>query len=114
MAEAALNQFESAVRIYKDFEVSDADLHDHDVIFVGRPETNSALAPWSKRIALDYEGSVFRIEGQSHASENEASYLDRRESGESCAHGDRRGWKQSTEHGPAGSRRIRLVSISDR
>jgi hypothetical protein len=67
-----LNQFESAVRIYKDFEVSDADLRDHDVVFVGRPETNSALAPWSKRMALDYVGSVFRIEDKDHASENEA------------------------------------------
>ncbi len=66
-----LNQFESAVRIYKDFEVSVAELRDRDVIFVGRPETNSALAPWSKRIALDYEGSVFRIADQDHASENE-------------------------------------------
>jgi hypothetical protein len=67
-----LNQFESAVRIYKDFEVSAEDLRNHDVIFVGRPETNSALAPWSKRIALDYDGSVFRIDGKDYASENDA------------------------------------------
>jgi len=67
-----LNQFESAVRIYKDFEVSADDLRNHDVIFVGRPETNSALAPWSKRIALAYDGSVFRIEEKDHASESEA------------------------------------------
>ncbi len=67
-----LNQFERAVRIYKDFEVSEAELRDHDVIFVGRPETNSALAPWAKGLALDYEGSVFRVEEKDYASENEA------------------------------------------
>ena len=67
-----LNQFEGAVQIYKDFEVSAADLRSHDVIFVGRPETNSALAPWSKGLGLNYEGSVFRIEETDHASENEA------------------------------------------
>ena len=67
-----LNQFESAVRIYKDFEVTPEELSTHDVIFVGRPETNSALAAWAKRIALDYEGVVFRVAGEEHSSENDA------------------------------------------
>src|SRR5271166_4491140 len=35
---------ETAVPLRKDFEVTEADLRTHDVIFVGRPETNSALA----------------------------------------------------------------------
>ena len=34
--------------IYKDFEVSDDLLRHRDVIFVGRPEANSALAAWSQ------------------------------------------------------------------
>ncbi len=45
-----LGQFESAVRMRKDFEVTDAELADHDVLFIGRPETNSALAAWAKHI----------------------------------------------------------------
>ena len=66
-----LDSFESEVPIRKDFEVSDQDLRQHDVLFVGRPETNSALAPWTKSIGLDYEGAVFRITGKDHASEND-------------------------------------------
>jgi hypothetical protein len=67
-----LDAFESAVPIRKDFEVSGGDLENHDVLFVGRPETNSALAAWSKQIGLDYEGGVFRVAGKDHASENDA------------------------------------------
>jgi len=42
------------------------------VIFIGRPETNSALAAWSERLGLDYGGADFRISGEDHASEKEA------------------------------------------
>jgi hypothetical protein len=67
-----LDRFESAVRIYKDFEVPERELADHDVLFVGRPETNSALAAWAKPLALDYDGVVFQMAGKDHASENDA------------------------------------------
>jgi hypothetical protein len=67
-----LNQFESQVPIYKDFEVSDELLAHKDVIFVGRPEANTALAAWAKQIDLDYQAGVFKIENQAHASEREA------------------------------------------
>lgn len=67
-----LNQFESAVRIAKDFEVSSEDLRARDVVFIGRPETNSALAAWAKSIALDYDGAVFHAGKKDHPSENEA------------------------------------------
>lgn len=70
-----LNRFESAIPIRKDFEVSDADLRNHDVIFVGRPETNSAIAGFRARIDLNYDGGNFRIKGKDHASENEALIL---------------------------------------
>jgi hypothetical protein len=66
-----LGQFESQVPIYKDFEVTDEMLAHKDVVFVGRPEANTALAAWAKRINLDYEGGVFKIAGQTHAGERE-------------------------------------------
>jgi hypothetical protein len=64
------NQYD--VPIYKDFETSDAMLASKDVIFVGRPETNSALAAWRESIGLDYQGAVFKVAGTVHASEREA------------------------------------------
>jgi len=67
-----LNQFESKVAIYKDFEVNDQLLREHDVIFVGRPEANSALAAWTDKIGLKYSGAMFEIDGLRHASEREA------------------------------------------
>lgn len=67
-----LNQYESEARIYKDFEASPEALSQHDVVFVGRPETNSALAAWAMKIGLDYAGPDFRIQNKDHASENEA------------------------------------------
>jgi hypothetical protein len=67
-----LDAYESAVPIRKDFEVTDEDLRQRDVIFVGRPEANSALAAWSERLGLDYSENVFRIDGQAHASERDA------------------------------------------
>ncbi len=70
-----LDQFESAVRVYKDFEVTERELAGHDVLFIGRPETNSALAAWAKPLALDYEGTVFQLAGRDHSSENDALVL---------------------------------------
>jgi hypothetical protein len=67
-----LDMYESIVPIKKDFEVSDQDLANRDVFFVGRPETNSALAREAKQIALDYDGGVFRVAGKDYASENDA------------------------------------------
>jgi hypothetical protein len=58
--------------IYKDLEVTEAALSTSDVIFIGRPETNSALAAWAGKIGLDYSGALFRIEGKAYASERNA------------------------------------------
>ncbi len=66
---------ETAVPVRKDFEVSEADLRTHDIVFVGRPETNSALAAWQDKLGLDYPGAMFRIAGNEHASEYEALAL---------------------------------------
>jgi len=67
-----LDMYESAVPIRKDFEVTDEDLRQRDVIFVGRPEANSALAEWTERLGLDYREDVFRLDGEAHASERDA------------------------------------------
>jgi hypothetical protein len=67
-----LDRYESRVPIYKDFEVSDDLLRHRDVVFVGRPEANSALAAWSGKLGLDYQGADFRLNGQAHADEREA------------------------------------------
>lgn len=69
------SRLEHAVPILKDFEISDEVLRTHDVIFVGRPETNSALAAWQDRIGLRSAGALFNIGGQDHASETEALIL---------------------------------------
>ena len=67
-----LDGYESEVPVYKDFEVSDDLLRHRNVVFVGRPEANSALATWSARLNLDYDGATFKINGDVHASEREA------------------------------------------
>jgi hypothetical protein len=70
-----LNGYESEVPVFKDFEVSDDLLRHRDVVFVGRPEANSALARWSMQLGLDYDGATFKINGDIHASEREALIL---------------------------------------
>jgi hypothetical protein len=67
-----LDMYESVAPIRKDFEVTDGDLTARDVIFVGRPETNSALAAWAEKLGLDYHDGNFRIAGKDHASEKES------------------------------------------
>jgi hypothetical protein len=66
---------ESAVPIRKDFEVSDEELRTHDVIFVGRAESNSALTAWlgvsKDKIGFESSGGLFTVAGQDHASETE-------------------------------------------
>ena len=66
-----LDYYEGQMPIYKDFEVTDDLLRHRDVVFVGRPESNSALARWADKIGLDYPGAAFRIDGKVHASERE-------------------------------------------
>jgi hypothetical protein len=60
------------VPVYKDFEANDALVSNKDVIFIGRPEDNSALAAWSTNIDLDYQGATFKIDGNTYASERDA------------------------------------------
>jgi hypothetical protein len=66
------NHYQSAAPVRKDFEVTDEELRTHDVIFVGRPEGNSALAAVAQRIGLDYSNALFRIDGSAYAYERSA------------------------------------------
>jgi hypothetical protein len=72
---AYMGFLEHQVPVYKDFEVSEELLANHDVIFIGRPEANTALAAWTKPLNLDYEGAVFKIDNKIHASERDALAL---------------------------------------
>ena len=60
------------IPIRKDFELTDEDLRTRDLVFIGRPETNSALRRLAGRIGLSYDGADFQIEGKEHSSEHEA------------------------------------------
>lgn len=75
-AEQLQNRFREKTQrdlpIFKDFEANDASLSHNDVIFVGRPESNSALSDWADKIGLDYKGAMFLVDGKTYASEREA------------------------------------------
>ena len=66
------DRYENQVAVYKDFEVNDELLRHRDVVFVGRPEANSALAAWSGKLGLVFDGASFQVDGEVHASEREA------------------------------------------
>lgn len=68
----AMDWHERAIPIRKDFAVTDDDLRTHDVIFIGRPESNQALARHAAAIGLQYEGNAFTLDGKVHASEYES------------------------------------------
>jgi Phospholipase B/Carbohydrate binding domain len=70
-----MDQYQSRVEIYKDFEASPELLQHKDVVFVGRPESNSALATWAAKLGADFTGASFRIDSAVHASEREALVL---------------------------------------
>ena len=70
-----LHDFESEVPVRKDFEVSEQELNTHDVIFIGRPETNSALQAWKERLGLDYDGAEFHVKNAAHAGGGDALVL---------------------------------------
>jgi hypothetical protein len=64
-----INWLEHEIPVRKDFEMTDADLQSHDVIFVGRPDTNSALSAWKAKLGLQYEGGAFHVDNEDYASE---------------------------------------------
>lgn len=60
------------VPLYRDFDATQELLAHHDIIFIGRPETNSALAAYVAEIGLDYSAAVFRLNGKTYASERDS------------------------------------------
>jgi hypothetical protein len=66
---------ETQIPVRKDFEVDEAALRSHDVVFVGRPESNSALAAVAGKLGLKYEGEAFQIAGKDYASERHSLWL---------------------------------------
>ena len=67
-----LDSSQMLVPIRKDFEVTNDELRAHDVVFIGRPESNSALASLAPGIGVDYANALFRINGKAHAHGREA------------------------------------------
>lgn len=67
-----MGMYEIWMPIRKDFEATDEDLRQHDLIFVGRPEANSALAAWSGQLGLDYGENVFRLHDDTYSDERDA------------------------------------------
>jgi hypothetical protein len=65
---ALTDMFESQPAIYKDFEATPDLLREHDVVFIGRPETNGALAAWQSAIRLAWEGTSFHLENADHGA----------------------------------------------
>ena len=57
------------VSVFRDFEVTDDQLKQRDVVFIGRPETNSALAAWADKLGLHYDRGVINVQGKEYASE---------------------------------------------
>ena len=70
-----LDQFESQVPIYKDFEVDDDMLAPSRRDLRRTPRSQLRLAAWADKIGLEYTGAVFQIDGAAHASEREALLL---------------------------------------
>ncbi|MGH9407469.1 MAG: C45 family autoproteolytic acyltransferase/hydrolase [Terriglobia bacterium] len=68
-------RYQSEVPVYKDFEASDDLLRHRDVVFIGRPEANSALASWAGKLDLNYAGASFKIDGKADGSERDGLIL---------------------------------------
>ncbi|HWF45965.1 MAG TPA: C45 family autoproteolytic acyltransferase/hydrolase [Bryobacteraceae bacterium] len=68
----ALDRMEKSIPMFRDYEVTEADLRSHNVIFVGRPETNSALADWAEKLQLPFDGDTFTLGKTAYGSENDS------------------------------------------
>ncbi len=65
---ALTDMYESQPPVFKDFEVTPESLRSRDVVLIGRPETNSALAAWKSAIHLPWEGTSFAFENKDHGA----------------------------------------------
>ncbi len=67
-----LDAFESRVPLVRDYEVTDEQLRSHNIVFVGRPETNATLGTWAGRIGLHFDANTFAVRDVEHGSENDS------------------------------------------
>jgi hypothetical protein len=67
-----LDALETRVPVLRDYEVTPDQLRSRNVVFVGRPETNSMLASWADRLDLHFDGNTFGVRGVEHGSENDS------------------------------------------
>jgi hypothetical protein len=105
-----LDNSERTVPIYKDYEVTAEVLKAHDVIFVGRPEANLALAAWRGQLGLGYSGAAFKVNGKTYASEQVG--LGGEESGGWVAHGAGGGGQRRAAHGEGAEDRAAGDAVS--
>lgn len=68
----AMDRLEKSIPLFRDYEVTEADLRSHNVIFVGRPETNSALADWAEKLHLPFNADTFTVGKAAYGSENDS------------------------------------------
>jgi len=72
LLQAQLNGwYESLIPIRRDFEVTADELATHTVVFLGRPEANSALREWAGKLGLAFDGASFTAGGVVHAQARE-------------------------------------------
>jgi len=65
------DSFESRIPIRKDFELLAGEAKTRTLIFVGRPETNSALRAYAGRLELKFDGASFEMGGKTYAHERD-------------------------------------------
>lgn len=69
LLQSGLNRwFEQRVPVLRDFELTPEILRSHSVVFVGRPETNSAV---HARFPAQFDGAAFTLDGRTYAHERD-------------------------------------------
>ena len=63
--------FEQRVPVLRDFELTPEFAGAHSIVFVGRPESNSALAAMAAAFPARFDGAAFTLAGQIYAHERD-------------------------------------------
>jgi hypothetical protein len=71
------NWYESHVPLRKDFELTPEETKTKTLIFVGRPETNSALHAMAEKLGLKFDGASFEMGGKVYSHERNGLALAR-------------------------------------
>jgi hypothetical protein len=67
--------YESRVPVLRDFELTEEEGAAKTVIFIGRPETNSALRVWNEKLGIRFDGASFEAGGKLYAHERDGLVL---------------------------------------